>query len=186
MKVKAQDLREYFNDPENNNLTSYLNHCKKMGYTVYQKEGLVIYGFGFIDEGVPADVYFLPGKPKEGQPFSEFINEVLSNSESTLYDMIFAPLRMRNPNLGTVIQSMKYDNVSFGPQYKYKSARISFCKITFNLFYGNTTRAYPAKPDISELPIVYNGQIFPVRFRQLPDEWGRPVYFEEQQFPDKH
>ena len=177
--AKAQDLNEFFKNPERNNLQEYLDHCKQMDYKVYQKEGLVFYGFGFMDEGIPADVYFLPGKLKAGQTFETFVKEAFSNKENILYEMIFAPLRMRNPRLATVIASMKYDVINFSPLNRFRSAKISYCRITFNLFYGDTTRTYPASPKVSDLMINYSDQEYIVKFREIPDSWGMPVYFEK-------
>ncbi|MBB6112205.1 hypothetical protein SAMN05421821_117140 [Mucilaginibacter lappiensis] len=179
MTAKAQDLTEFFNAPNRNNLLEYLDHCKKMNYKVYQEEGLVLYGFGLMDDGIPSDVYFLPGKLKKGQTFEAFVKETFSNKENMLYEMIFAPLRMRNPKLAAIIDSMEYDIVGFSPLNKFRSAKISYCRITFNLFYGDTSRTYPASSKISDLMINYRDQEYVIKFRQLPDSWGRPVYFEK-------
>lgn len=40
--ANAQDLTKFFNNPKRNNLEEYLNHCKKMGYKVYQEEEFIL------------------------------------------------------------------------------------------------------------------------------------------------
>jgi len=182
MVNKAQTFTEFLNDPERSDFNSYLEHCKEMGYKVYQVEGIVIYGFGHMDEGIPADIYFLPGKLKEGQPFEAFVKESLLDKQNTIYDMVFGHLRMRNRKLASVIESMKHDTVSFSPLFKYQSAKISYCKITFNLFYGDTSSRFQPDPKVSDLIINFKDQPFTIRCKYLPSEYGLPVYFESLEF----
>lgn len=179
--VKAQDLREFFDDPDSNNINSYLDHCRKMGYKILQQEGLIVYGFGFIDDGIPSDILFLPGKIRVGQPFDEFIRERFSDDQTVIYDMIFATLRWRIPNLAVFMESLKHDTAILNLIQK-QTIKLSYCKMTFNLFYGNIKSDYPADSKSKDVIILYNKQQFNIKCKQLPDGYGMPVYIEKLNF----
>lgn len=106
------------------------------------------------------------------------MKESLGGSQILLYKVIFASLRCNVPDLEEKMKSLK--SISAILDKFNRNIKIGYGRITFHQFYIN--QDFPPDPTIYDISITVDGSSFPVKMKQLPEEYGFTVLFETLDF----
>jgi len=158
-------------------LTSYLDYAIAQKKDLSYVEGIIIYPVAI--DGIPQEVFFIPGSMKKDENFNNFLIETFSNRSNHTYVVYFQGIRWIMPDIEDVIKSMKPLQIEYGTKHKLMS--VGYGKITFD-------KTHPGDPDVgedlsnTEVPVLYNKIPFILNVTAWPNYNGIAKLFERLDF----
>lgn len=154
-------------------VSSYFQFAKAQSKALTAKDGIIIYWSE--NKETPMYILFIPAVLDKNESFNECLLRILSNKETLTYIVYFQPIRWIQPDVGSVISSLKFVNATYGPQYK--PIKISYGRITFD----NSHTGDPEIEEdtsITETKLVYKDLDFILNVSEWPRLFGTPKIFE--------
>ncbi|MBC7401493.1 MAG: hypothetical protein H7289_16260 [Mucilaginibacter sp.] len=151
----------------------YLQFANAQGRDLNTKDGIIIYSTD--SEEIPMYIMFIPANLEKNESFNDLLSRTLSKKETLTYIVFFQAIRWTQPDIGTIMSSINFENGNYGTLHK--SVKVSYGRITFD-------KTYPGDPEIEEdttitqTKLYYKDFEFSINVTEWPRLMGVPKVFE--------